>query len=210
MANRSPHGVPDRAATRRTQAQRREAAESALLAAAAETIVEAGVAGLTFARVGARAGYSRGIVTHHFGSKRGLLEAVARWAQTGFGTAVEDVPRGLDRLLLHVDRYLAGLGEDDPAWYAYMVLWVGAATDPELAPIMRERDEYFRADLRSDVSAGITTGAVRPDVDPDATAVALVGQLRGIGLQRLVDPRAVDLDRLRGEVVPQWRRALSR
>ena len=58
---------------RRTQQQRRDQAETALLNAAAELAVEHGVRSLTLARVGERAGYSRGIVTHHFGSKQGLI-----------------------------------------------------------------------------------------------------------------------------------------
>ena len=48
---------------RRTQQQRRDQAETALLNAAAELAVEHGVRSLTLARVGERAGYSRGIVT---------------------------------------------------------------------------------------------------------------------------------------------------
>src|SRR2546421_53515 len=63
---------------RRTQQQRRDQAETALLNAAAELAVEHGVRSLTLARVGERAGYSRGIVTHHFGSKQALLERRTR------------------------------------------------------------------------------------------------------------------------------------
>jgi AcrR family transcriptional regulator len=75
----SPQGAP----RRRTQVERRAATETALLEAAADVIVEAGVGALTLARVGSRAGYSRGIVTHHYGSKLALLEAVVRNAQNG-------------------------------------------------------------------------------------------------------------------------------
>ena len=55
---------------------------------------------------------------------------------------------------------------------------------------MQERDDLFRADVRADLEAGIHAGQVRPDVEPVVLAVALVGQLRGIGLQRLLDPAA--------------------
>ena len=60
---------------RRTQQERRDQAETALLNAAAELVVEEGVHSLTLARVGQRAGYSRGLVTHYFGSKQALLAA---------------------------------------------------------------------------------------------------------------------------------------
>jgi AcrR family transcriptional regulator len=192
------------ATTRRTQQQRREQTESALLAAAAELIVEGGVRALTLARVGERAGYSRGIVTHHFGSKAALLDALARATQSGFVPGLAGLPPGLDRLLRLLGGYVGALAEVGPMNRAFLLLWAEAATSAELAPAFRERDEGFRADLRTDVAAGIADGTIRAD----DVAVAVVGQLRGIGLQRLLDPAAVDVERLGAALVDQWRRAL--
>jgi AcrR family transcriptional regulator len=197
------------ATARRTQKERRDRAEAALLAAAAELVVEQGVRSLTLARVSERAGYSRGLVTHHFGSKQALLERLARATQTGFVPGLDGLPPGLDRLLRLIDGYLGALGEVGVLNRAFLLLWAEAATASELAPIFRERDEAFRADLREDVAAGIAAGAIRPEVVPDEVAIAVVGQLRGIGLQRLLDPQAVDTPRLRRSVTEHWRRALA-
>jgi hypothetical protein len=93
---------------------------------------------------------------------------------------------------------------------AFLLLWAEATTAPDLAPIFRERDAAFRADLREDVAAGIADGAIRPDVVPDEVAIAVVGQLRGVGLQRLLDPGVIDTERLRRSVTEHWRRALAR
>ncbi|MEV6128456.1 TetR/AcrR family transcriptional regulator [Streptomyces violaceusniger] len=194
---------------RRTQKQRRDQAEAALLAAAAELVIEQGVRSLTLARVGERAGYSRGIVTHHFGSKQALLELLARSTQAGFVPGLADLPPGLDRLLRLINGYIGELGQVGAASRAFLLLWAEAPTMPELAPIFRERDEAFRADLRDDVAAGIAEGTIRHDLAPEEVAVAIVGQLRGIGLQRLLDPGAVDTERLRRSVTEQWRRALA-
>jgi AcrR family transcriptional regulator len=193
---------------RRTQQERRDQAAAALLAAAAELVVEVGVRSLTLARVSERAGYSRGLVTHYFGSKQALLERLAHTTQTGFVPGLDGLSPGLDRLLRLVDGYLGALGEVGVLNRAFLLLWAEAATASELAPIFRERDEAFRTDLRADVAAGIAGGTIRPEVVPDEVAVAVVGQLRGIGLQRLLDPRAVDTDRLRRSVTEYWRRAL--
>ncbi len=194
--------------TRRTQQQRRDQAEAALLDAAAELVVDHGVRALTLARVGERAGYSRGIVTHHFGSKQALFERLARATQTGFVPGLADLPPGLERLLRLVDGYVGALGDVGVLNRAFLLLWAEAATAAELGPIFRERDEAFRADLRADVAAGIADGDVRADAEPDDVAIAVVGQLRGIGLQRLLDPSAVDTTRLRHHVADHWRRAL--
>ncbi|MGW7693509.1 TetR/AcrR family transcriptional regulator [Streptomyces asiaticus] len=194
--------------TRRTQQERRAQAEAALLNAAAELVVEHGVRSLTLARVGEQAGYSRGIVTHHFGSKQALIERLARATQAGFVPGLADLPPGLDRLLRLVDGYIGASGGAGTMNRAFLLLWAEAATASELAPIFRQRDEAFRSDLRTDVAAGIADGDVRTDIDPDDVAIAVLGQLRGIGLQHLLDPHTVDTARLRHTVTDYWRRAL--
>jgi AcrR family transcriptional regulator len=194
---------------RRTQQQRRDQAEAALLNAAAELVVEEGVHSLTLARVGERARYSRGLVTHYFGSKQTLLQRLAHTTQMGFVPGLDGVRPGLDRLLRLIDGYIGALGELRMPSRAFLLLWAEAATASDLARIFRERDEAFRADLREDVVAGIADGTVRPDVAADDVAVAVLGQLRGIGLQRLVDSPAVDTERLRRSVTEHWRRALA-
>ncbi|MBP2322127.1 AcrR family transcriptional regulator [Kibdelosporangium banguiense] len=194
---------------RRTQEQRRATTRAALLAAAAELVVESGVRAVTLARVGERAGYSRGIVTHNFGSKQALLDALAKSSQSGFVPGVVTMSPGLERLLALVEGYVAELGRDSVASRAFLLLWAEAATAAELSASFRERDEAFRADLRDDVAAGIADGTIRADIDPQDVAVAVLGQLRGIGMQRLLDPDAVDTERVGRACAQQWRQALT-
>lgn len=198
-----------RRAERRTQAQRRATTESALLAAAADVVVECGVSGLTLARVGDRAGYSRGIATHYFGSKQALLQAVAQAAQSSLAATVEHQDPGLERLLRLVEEYLAAMTNPGRRWSAFLLLWVHAMTDPELGSIMRDRDDYVRRHLHADVAAGLAAGTIGAGTDPAAVAVALIGQLRGIGLQLLLDPATADLTSLQQSVPALWRKALS-
>jgi AcrR family transcriptional regulator len=194
---------------RRTQQQRRDQAEAALLNAAAELVIEEGVHSLTLARVGERAGYSRGLVTHYFGSKQALLQRLAHATQSGFVPGLDGLPPGLDRLLRLIDGYIGALGQLRMPNRAFLLLWAEAATAADLARIFRERDEAFRTDLRADVAAGIADGTIRPDIAAEEAAVAVLAQLRGIGLQRLVDSPAVDTERLRRSVTEHWRRALA-
>jgi len=194
---------------RRTQQQRRDQAEAAFLNAAAELVVEEGVHSLTLARVGERARYSRGLVSHYFGSKQALLQRLAYATQSGFVPGLDGMPPGLDRLLRLIDGYIGALGQLRMPNRAFLLLWAEAATAAELARIFRERDEAFRADLREDVAAGVADGTIRPDVAAEDVAVAVLAQLRGIGLQRLVDSPAVDTERLRQSVTEYWHRALA-
>src|SRR5262249_14581881 len=143
------------------------------------------------------------------GSKQALLDALAKSSQSGFVPGVGDMPPGLERLALLIEGYVRELGRDGVASRAFLLLWAEAATAPELSGIFRERDEAFRADLRDDVAAGIADGTIRADTDPQDVAVAVLGQLRGIGMQRLLDSNAVDTQRLSRAVAQQWHRALS-
>ena len=69
------------APVRRTQAERRGESEEALLDAAANLIAERGVERASLASIGERAGTSRGLPTHHFGSKDALVARLASRVQ---------------------------------------------------------------------------------------------------------------------------------
>ena len=78
-----PAASADKAGTpaspvRRTQQERSSQAEKALMDAAAELFARHGVDQTSLADVGQAAGYSRGLVNHHFGTKATLVERLAR------------------------------------------------------------------------------------------------------------------------------------
>jgi AcrR family transcriptional regulator len=169
---------------RRSQHERRADAERRVIDAAVRLIAEKGSRAVTLGEVGRAAGYSRGIVHHHFGSREQLLEAVVRDAQRF------DVPEvagtALDHLAALVHAYLGTLRERGPATGAFLLLWAeSVAADPVLEPLFAERDTAFRTDLADSVRAGKADGSVRADADPTATAAILVGMLRGVGMQLL-------------------------
>ena len=59
--------------TRRTQLERTAMSDHKMTVAAIALLIERGIGGTTLVAIGERAGYSRGLVTHRFGSKAGLL-----------------------------------------------------------------------------------------------------------------------------------------
>ena len=169
--------------TRRTQAERRATTEQRLLDAATRLFAARGSRSVSIADVGAAAGYSRGIVTQHFGGKPQLLAAVVRHAQR-FEVPDAGVGTGLDRLAALVRAYLTNLDAGAPRGQAFLMLWSEAiGGDPVLAPLFAERDVWFRQVVAERVGAGIADGSIRGDVEPDAVAVTIVATLRGIGLQ---------------------------
>jgi len=199
MSNRPP--------ARRTQQERREQTERKVVAAATALIAEHGSRALTLAEVGEAAGYSRGIVSHHFGSRENLLRAVMREAQT-FNLPDPGERAGV-WLAETVRAYLKNVTNQRPAARAFLQMWGEAiAADPVLMPLYAEQDARFRRLLADKVREGIRDGSVRADADPEAMAVSLVGLLRGIALQLISTPPPARVKAIIDEAERATRRAL--
>lgn len=183
--------MPDRP-VRRTQEQRRAETERRVLDAAMTLIAAHGSRSITLAQVGEAAGYSRGIVYHHFGSREKLLAAVMADAQRFAVPAYEG--DGLDHLSKLVAAYLDNVINRSPAARAFLQLWAeSTAADEVLTPLFARQDADFRSFLADRIRAGIADGTVRADADPAAAAVYLVALLRGIGLQLIGTPPPGDI-----------------
>jgi AcrR family transcriptional regulator len=181
---------------RRTQAERRGDAERALLDAAARLFARRGIDQTSLADIGQEAGYSRGLVNHHFGSKAALVERLTADAQRSFVAhlpAAED--RGeIDTLVGMAGSYLEFVRRDTTKSRAFFVMW-GAALpfDASLRPVFVTDDARFRDGIADVVRTGQRNRIIDPDIDATGFAVAFVGLVRGITAQFLVDPDGVDV-----------------
>ncbi|MFJ2775289.1 MULTISPECIES: TetR/AcrR family transcriptional regulator [unclassified Kitasatospora] len=182
---------------RRTQAQRRAAAESALLAAAARLIAEHGSAGVTLARVGEAAGFSRGLATHYFGSKAVLLARLQEVVLAdATASAVPERAGGgaVEELLRFTETWLEVARHPTDLQRALLVLGAEAlAGASELAPAVAELDARMRLWVASVVRQGAAAGQVRAGVDPEAFAVVAVAVLKGLVVQAAAAPGELEL-----------------
>lgn len=177
---------------RRTQEERRAEAEHRLIHAAAELVGEVGPAGVTLANVGERAGYSRGLATHHFGSKGALMQRLVDSVTAQFRDAISVAgePHSIrDDVLRLVDFYLAVLADPQPANRARLVLWADAVATAksDARPAMVAADREFRTAIAASVQRGVDSGEFSPSVHSDGLATVIVGMLRGVALQALLD-----------------------
>jgi AcrR family transcriptional regulator len=181
---------------RRTQAERRQKTEQALLDAAARLFAERGIDNTSLADIGAAAGLSRGLVNHRFGTKAALVERLAELGQDAFVQTMERSPSSdeADALLAVVDGYLDRFTDVATASRVFFVMW-GAAfpEDSPLRPVFVADDARFRDGVETLVMAGQKHACVDSSVDAKGFAVAFVGLLRGIAAQMVVDPDGVDL-----------------
>jgi AcrR family transcriptional regulator len=196
----------------RTQAERRDESQRRLLEAAAALIQERGMAAATFENIGARAGYSRGLATRHFGSKQGLIEAlIARIQERRDGTLDDDdrmKPDGLDGVLAFVDTYLEDLGSDGDLRAYFITLAAAVAEISELRRLFAEAHKGVEQRLEALILAGKAQGSVRADIDADAAALMIGSLLFGVSMQLLLDPD-MDLQPIRRVSVATLRISLA-
>jgi AcrR family transcriptional regulator len=189
---------------RRTQEERRTEAEQRLLAAAAELIAEAGPSGVTLATIGERAGYSRGLATHHFGSKGAMMQRLvdsvtSEFREQVFVESTSDTV--LDQALGLVRAYFHELAQARPANRARLVLWADAVATgaPDVRSAMLASDRAFRDELAKRMQRGQATGEFARSSDAEAAATVIIGMLRGVALQSMLDDE-LDLDACRIEI----------
>jgi AcrR family transcriptional regulator len=191
-------GVP------RTQEQRRLEAERRLVRAAAELVGEIGPARVTLANVGERAGYSRGLATHHFGSKGAMMQRLVETVTSQFREAIVEESQSdspVDQLRQLVDFYFRVVSDFQPVNRARLVLWADAVAGPseDVRPQMISADREFREEIEKRIQLGVSAGEVPESIDPAGLATVIVAMLRGVALQYVLDDQ-VDLGAARREV----------
>lgn len=201
MSSKTPATKP----TRRSHAQRREEAERRLLDAALAIVAQRGSVRMTLAEVGQAAGYSRGLAAHRFGSKAGLVQALAGYIGEQFGeqrARGAALQPGLDAIVGNIRFYF---GRRGAAWLssrALLVMMNEACIEaqPELRPVVAAYNRTALAWFEQHIATGIARGEIAPHNDPGITAVILLGAMRGVMLQWLVDP-AVPITRVRDRLL---------
>ena len=188
----------------RTQEQRRIEAERRLVRAAAELVGEIGPGKVTLAKVGERAGYSRGLATHHFGSKGALMQRLVDAVTSQFRDAIAEESQSdspIDQLRQLIDFYFHVVSDLQPVNRARLVLWADAVagSSEDVRPRMVSADREFREDIEKRIELAVTAREVKGDVDPHGLATVIIAMLRGVALQRLLDNQ-VDLVAAQSEI----------
>ena len=154
--------------------------------AALEVLKRDGYAGLTTAKVAAASGQNKALISYYFGSKRGLLAAVARRVSE---TITEEILSGLGsprraRELVEglADGVQRVFERDEGIQRVYFDLASQSVVDSEVGEILGEMKEGHRAILRE-----LLRDLDRPPAsgDVDGIVVFLVAGLEGLSLERL-------------------------
>ena len=180
---------------RRTQAERRDESEQRLLVAAATLIEAEGFSAVTFDRVGALAGYSRGLASQKFGSKDGLVRAVIAFIQIRLRALIDPrvaVELSPARRILVWQQAMLEEVESDPLFRSYFVMMAAAVGNrADVRDAFLAAHEDVRETLRAAIEEAQDAGEIGGAVDADSAALAIGSLTLGISVELLLDP---DLD----------------
>lgn len=196
---------------RRTQHERSAASAKLLVAATIELIAEKGFERTTAAEIGERAGYSREMVRHRYGSKEQLLEWLLEHEhKTLLLRPPSGTGNGLEQALEQI-RLMRQVADDDPERLrAFFVLcFESVGPIPSLGPWMRDWFSSYQLQLADALRAGKADGSIQPDVDPDTEAQDITYYAAGLcfsfTLHRDASDFASAIDRLHGRLLETWR-----
>ena len=173
----------------RTKRKVREAALGAL--------AEQGYSAFSVEAVAARSGVAKSTIYRHWPNASALIVDTMKALNQQPRVARENAPAGLSAreriraVLLHL---CESMGGDSEVSRALPGLIEGAARDPQLAELLHADNDRRRATLRRLVEEANDAGEVRPPVDPEYAALALVGTFlyRRIATPNPVQPGEVD------------------
>ncbi len=175
----------------REQASRRPGrppsdAPERILNAGYEVLRSEGYIGLTTAKVAAASGQNKAMISYYYGSKQGLVAAVARRVSetlTKEILAEVDGARTAGALVMAMTDSLWAVMDRDPGLQrVYFDLSSHAVVDREVGGIMLEMKEGHRAILR-EVLRGLDAEIAADELD--AIAIFIIAGLEGMSLERL-------------------------
>jgi len=173
-----------------TKAEQRDRTRAEIVRIATRRFAADGYAGVALDDVMSEAGLTRGALYHHFGSKRGLFQAVVEQAQLGVASAVEQATAGHDEVL---EGFLAGCRA-----------FLEASLAPEVrrillveGPAVLGWGEWREGDLESSVRlldegvAELAAAGVIDDRALDTVATMLSGALNEVAIANAGSPDPV-------------------
>jgi TetR/AcrR family transcriptional repressor of bet genes len=168
--------------TRLPAADRRKS----LIEASLACMAQGGIAAFTVDRVCQRAGVSRGLITHHFGSMSGLMAAVYAHLYTETIPSAAALPEGEARLTALVDALFDPHFFNRPALNVWLALWGAISNTPDLT--QEHRKQYG---LYVRMVAGILAERASSrgrTIEPETLARSFISLVDGLSLQHCIDP----------------------
>jgi len=199
-------GTPTRRALQASETRAR------LIESASRLFAARGYAATSVAAIGEEAGMSRGLVNFHFQTKEKLLHAVieqlvSELEQRMF-PADAVVERPFDALIVLIDAHRTFVAER-PQRARLLFRLQAEELDPGLGlDAFARLHERWLERTRPWWDAALAAGEIDAALDHNAVATVAIGALRGVALEALLAPDAVDVDAAYAQVRLMLERSL--
>lgn len=190
--------------TQRTE--QADAAKAALKAAVIELIAEHGLDAFSFTDIAARAGKSRSLAVHHFGTREALVEEAVR-ELLDYNPQAPNTAETLESFLATVRKSLSA--SDLPRQRA---LYVVLGTVSERASTLHLAGRWYgvvQSAIAAKLEAVSRSGGLRDGVDVQAQSYLVLTIIRGALFVWFSKAKGFDLSSLANEVEQTLRRALE-
>ncbi len=186
------------------RARQAAATRQRLIDAAAALFARKGYAASTVAAIGEEAGVSRGLINFHFATKENLLHAVIEQLVTELETQMfpPDPPADpIEALGVLVGAHRRFLTEQ-PERARLLFRLQAEALNPSLGlSAFAELHQRWLERTEAWWRAGLESGRIDPQLGHDAVTTFTIGSLRGIALEWLLAPDALDVDAAYGHLL---------
>ena len=161
-----------------------------IAAATARVIARKGLAATTLRDIAREAGFTTGVITHHFPDKTAVVadcfyRTSERWLAK-VEAAVTDASTPRMRLAALLDLSVPSNPDDQASWCIWAEMWTYAGRDPSLAKTVVAVDgrwEMIVADVLAEARAA---KIISEDVEPVLEAANFVRLVDGLGLRAWV------------------------
>lgn len=180
------------AANRLTRQQSRELTREQLLRAAAELFADFGVDGTSVEQIVERAGYSRGAFYGNFDGKHELVLALLEQRTQYELEELQAMSRqagSFDEMLEHLRSWHRRRDKSLASWLALRTqLWLYGLRDPEMLPLLVDRERRSRAAIAQALEQGFAARAVPPPAPVELLALIVHALDDGLSIQRVLSP----------------------
>jgi AcrR family transcriptional regulator len=150
-------------------------------------VLRQGLDATTLREIGREAGFTTGVITHHFPDKAAVVRAC-------FETVSEEWIGGVELRMARAGSVREKFVElvriamplepvDQREWRLWAEMWAYAGTDPEFVTVLIEVDARWEQQVLRLLYEARGAGLLRPEVDVEAQAGIVVRLIDGLGLR---------------------------